>query len=96
MPVTVLKTGTKIHVEFNEYTQHAETRKACFPDTGILAVMLKDLGAGEYVEVHVSSPDNKWYLSLGDVDNTLVIDTINGVNPADIDDLQEKLCDLMA
>lgn len=95
--VTVLKTGTKIHVEFNDLTILAETRKACFADTAMLSAQIKNFNDGsEYIEVHIEDANTRWRVSLDGNHQSLIIQSINNVTPTDIDHLQELLCDLMA
>ena len=94
--IVVTSDENKIIVEWNDMSQYADYKnKSYIPRTDILAV--NEPLNYSYVEVIMNTLSRKpwWNVSINGADQSLIIDSVDGVEPTDNSHLAELISDLI-
>jgi len=88
--LTITTTANTIKVDFGTYPTHDGMIQGCWQKQNITFK-----NQATQVAATVQN-EREWYVSVVPTDNCLVVDTVNGVAPTDINDLYDKLIALIA
>lgn len=92
--IVMTTTGSCVDIDFNNYSQSIGYTKGSFNISDI-KVILKEYGR-DVVKINMDNRDFAvWYVSYDTQPKTYIIDSINGATPSSIDDLYDKLKELM-
>ena len=93
--VVIVYDSTKISVEFNDMEPIAKANKASFKRLAMLSVYYISNTDTEWLEVEMKGREKVWQISHNGANNTLPIDSVNGVVPASLDELYTLLTNII-